>query len=267
MASLSGFTPASTFASLIKTVDNLPLDGNPRQLSDGVGNLLPMSASTAAINLFSTTITGSLNGNASTSTSASIASTASFVTGSNVWGPFGSNSVISASYAVTASHWLGSSNYTQTAYLSAYHTASLTVLAANTPCTMSYSTTDFSYGGITISGSYSDKIKINNSGIYNIQFSAQTSKTTGTSTTVYIWLAKNGVEIPFSNTGVTLAGGSNDVAIPAWNFYVSASAGDFYQILFASTTNTAFIQYTPSGSVGLTGPAVPSVILTVNRVG
>lgn len=294
MASLSGFTPASTFASLIKTVDNLPLDANPRQLSDGVGNLLPMSASTAAINLFSTTITGSLNGNASTSTSASIAATASFVTGSNVWGPFGSNSVISASYAVsasqsstsisasyalsssyavtasyalTASHWLGSSNYTPTAYLSAYHTASLTVPVANTPYTMSYSTTDFSYGGITISGSYSDKIKIDNSGIYNIQFSAQTSKTTGTSTTLYIWLAKNGVEMPFSNTGVTLAGGSNDIAIPAWNFYVSASAGDSYQIMFAATTDTAVIRYLPSGSAGLTGPAVPSVILTVGRVG
>ena len=247
MASLSGFTPASTFASLIKTVDNLPLDANPRQLSDGVGNLLPMSASTAAINLYSTTITGSLNGNASTSTSASYA--------------------LSSSYAVTASYWLGSSNYTPTAYLSAYHTASLTVAAANTPYTMSYSTTDISYGGITISGSYSDKIKINNSGIYNIQFSAQTGKTTGTSTTVYIWLAKNGVEVPFSNTGVTLAGGSNDVAIPAWNFYVSASAGDSYQIMFASTTDTAVIQYLPSGSVGLTGPAVPSVILTVGRVG
>jgi hypothetical protein len=295
MASLSGFSPASTFASLIKTVDNLPLDANPRQLSDGVGNLLPISASTAAINLYSTTITGSLNGNASTSTSASyalsssrsvtssLAFTASYVlnavsssyattasysnTSTSASYALSSSRSVTSSYAVTASYWLGSSNYTPTAYLSAYHTASLTVAAPNTPCTMSYSTTDFSYGGITISGSHSDKIKINNSGIYNIQFSAQTSKTTGTSTTVYIWLAKNGVEIPFSNTGVTLAGGSNDVAIPAWNFYVSASAGDSYQILFASTTNTAFIQYTPSGSVGLTGPAVPSVILTVNRVG
>lgn len=151
-------------------------------------------------------------------------------------------------------------------YLSAYHTSSLFALVENTPLTMSFSTTDFSYGGIAISGSYSDKIKINNSGIYNIQFSAQTAKTSGTSTTFYIWLAKNGVEIPDSNTGVTLAGGSNDVAIPAWNFFTSASAGDYYQLMFAVTHNNGVIQYLPSGSVGLTGPAVPSVILTVNRV-
>lgn len=151
-------------------------------------------------------------------------------------------------------------------YLSAYHTASLFGLVENTPLTMSFSTTDFSYGGITISGSYSDKIKIANAGAYNIQFSAQTSKTSGTSTTFYIWLAKNGVAVPFSNTGVTLAGGANDVSIPAWNFFTSASAGDYYQLMFAVTHNNGVIEYTPSGSAGLTGPAVPSVILTVNRV-
>ena len=179
---------------------------------------------------------------------------------------FTASQAITASYSSTASYWLGSNNYTPTAYLTAYHTASLFAFVENTPLTMSFSTTDFSYGGITISGSYSDKIKIANGGVYNIQFSAQTSKTSGTSTTFYIWLAKNGVEVPTSNTGVTLAGGSNDVAIPAWNFFTSASAGDYYQLMFAVTHNNGVIQYLPSGSAGLTGPAVPSIILTVNRI-
>ena len=54
-------------------------------------------------------ITGSLFGTASwalnalTSSFVTTAQTASFVTGSNVYGPFGSNSIISASYAVSAS--------------------------------------------------------------------------------------------------------------------------------------------------------------------
>lgn len=157
--------------------------------------------------------------------------------------------------------------YTSTAYLSAYHTASLNVTAINAPLTMSYSTTDFSYGGVTISGSFKDKIKIANTGIYNIQFSAQTSKTTGTASNINIWLAKNGVEVPYSNTGVTMAGGANDVAIPAWNFFVSASAGDYYQLMFAASSTNTFIQYLPSGSALSAGPAVPSVILTVSKVG
>lgn len=179
---------------------------------------------------------------------------------------FTASQAITASYATTASYWLGSSNYTPTAYLAAYHTASLPVLVANTPTTMSFSTTDFSFGGITISGSFSDKIKIANGGVYNIQFSAQTNKTTGTSSDINIWLAKNGIEVANSNTGVTLAGGANDVAIPAWNFFVSASAGDYYQLMFAASQINTLIQYLPSGSAASAGPAVPSVILTVNRI-
>ena len=49
-------------------------------------------------------ITGSLHGTASW---AQNAITSSFVTGSNVFGPFGSNSVISASFAVSASYVIG----------------------------------------------------------------------------------------------------------------------------------------------------------------
>lgn len=157
-----------------------------------------------------------------------------------------------------------SSTYTPTAYLSAFHTASLLVTAINTPCTMSYSTVDFSQG-ITISGSYSDMIKVTNGGIYNIQFSAATTKTTGTTATVDIWLRKNGSNLSNTNTVVTLPGGANDFAIPAWNFFVSASAGDYFQLMFASPTTNPYISYSASGSTGV-AVAVPSVILTVNRV-
>ena len=156
-------------------------------------------------------------------------------------------------------------DYTPPAYLSAFHTASLTVTAINTPCTMSFSTTDFSFGGITISGSFSDKIKIANGGVYNLQFSAATTKTTGTSATVDIWLRKNESDLSYTNTIVTLAGGSNDFAVPAWNFFVSASAGDYYQLMFASPTTNPYIAYSPSGSTGI-AVQVPSVILTVNRI-
>jgi hypothetical protein len=231
-------------------------------------------------------ITGSLQGTATNATSASYALTASYsntstsasyalsssraVSSSYAITSSYSNTSTSASYAVTSSYTLTASfatGYTPTAYLAAYHTSSLTVPATNTAYTMSYSTVDFSLGGITISGSWSDKIKIADTGIYNIQFSAQTAKSTGTTSDVSIWLAKNGVEIPYSNTVVTLAGGANDVAIPAWNFFVSATAGDYYQLLFATTNTNTSIKYTASGSVSPAGPAVPSIILTVNRVG
>jgi len=159
---------------------------------------------------------------------------------------------------------VGGIDYTPTAYLSAFHTASLIVTSPNTPCTMSYSTTDFSQN-VTISGSWSDMIKVTNGGVYNLQFSAATTKTTGTTATVDIWLRKNGNNLAYTNTIVTLAGGSNDFAVPAWNFFVSASAGDYFQLMFASPTTNPYIAYAPSGSTGI-AVQVPSVILTVNRV-
>lgn len=168
---------------------------------------------------------------------------------------------ISGSVVLTSSF----NNYTssvQSYYLSAYHTASIPLSVTNAVYSMSFSTTDLA-SGISISGSDKTLIKIANTGIYDIQFSAQLNKTNSSNSTVYIWLAKNGNNVSDSNTGVTLGGGSNDAAVAAWNFYVSASANDYYELRIAATNNNALIQYAATPPVG---PAIPSVILTVGRI-
>ena len=147
-------------------------------------------------------------------------------------------------------------------YLSAYHTASLTTAAQNTPYSMSFSTIDFA-NGITIGGPIRNQIQIVNNGIYDIQFSAQIDKTSGTTVSGYIWLVKNGTNVPDSNTQITLAGGANDAQVAAWNFYVSASAGDYYELRYGATVTNFRIHYNTSVTVG---PNVPSVILTVGRI-
>jgi hypothetical protein len=147
-------------------------------------------------------------------------------------------------------------------YLSAYHTASLTTAAQNTPYSMSFSTIDFA-NGITVGGPIRNQIQIVNNGIYDIQFSAQIDKTSGTTVSGYIWLAKNGTDVPDSNTQITLAGGASDAQVAAWNFYVSASAGDYYELRYGATQTNFRIHYNTSVTVG---PTVPSLILTVGRI-
>jgi hypothetical protein len=56
--SLTGLTPATTYDALIKVGDNGPIDGTLKRLSDGLGNDLPMEASTSAVN-FTGTLTQS----------------------------------------------------------------------------------------------------------------------------------------------------------------------------------------------------------------
>lgn len=48
--SLTGLTPATTYDALIKVGDNGPIDATLKTLSDGLGNDLPMQASTTGIN-------------------------------------------------------------------------------------------------------------------------------------------------------------------------------------------------------------------------
>ena len=57
-----------------------------------------------------------ITGNAATATSSSYAATASFVTSSNVYGPFGANSILSSSYAISSSYSLTSSFATSASY-------------------------------------------------------------------------------------------------------------------------------------------------------
>ncbi len=154
----------------------------------------------------------------------------------------------------------GVANY----YGSFYHTASMINPVPGTPNTMSLSTTDIS-NGVFISGSINDKIKFTYPGIYNVQFSAQLDKTSaGADFITYIWIKQNDLDTPISNTGVTVLGGSNAKTVSAWNWFVSASAGDYVQLMWASVASDARIQYDPTPPYG---PAVPSLIVTANRVG
>jgi len=148
-------------------------------------------------------------------------------------------------------------------YGSFYHTASMNLALANTAYTMSLSVTDIS-NGVYLSGSYGEIIKITNPGVYNIQFSAQLDKSDAQNSTAFIWLSRTGSDVGDTNTGITLGGGSGDSAVAAWNFFVSASANDWYQLKWGATRDNARILYNPSPSVG---PAIPSLIVTVNKVG
>jgi hypothetical protein len=134
----------------------------------------------------------------------------------------------------------------------------------NVASTMSFSSTDLS-NGVSISGSFNDKLKFTNAGVYNVQFSAQLDKGNGGATDCnpYIWIAKNGTDIPATSTSVSLTGGVSYATVAAWNWFVSVSAGDYIQLKWSSDVTNVRLHYEPTPTVG---PAVPSIILTANRV-
>ena len=141
-------------------------------------------------------------------------------------------------------------------YGSFYDTTTQNVVGVNTYQPVTINTTDISN---QVSIANSSHIVVANSGIYNIQFSLQIDKSQGSLAHVYIWLSKSGVDVPNSATELAVQGTSSEI-VAAWNFVVSASANDYYELMWSSTDDHIQIKArTASGVV----PAIPSIILTV----
>jgi hypothetical protein len=144
-----------------------------------------------------------------------------------------------------------------------YSSVAQTATALDTPTAMTYNVTDFANGISIVDGS---KITIANAGKYSIAFSAQLLNAGNTVGKVSIWLRKNGTNLAWTNTDITLGRGvSDERAVAAWNFFINASAGDNYELMWRKSTSTdiSILATDPNGIV----PGIPSIILTVNQVG
>jgi hypothetical protein len=109
-----------------------------------------------------------------------------------------------------------------------------------------------------------NRITVDQDGIYNIQFSLQLIKTDSGNDDADIWLRYNGVDVPFSNTMVTLIGNGGK-GVSAWNFVQTMTASSYCQIYWSSSTSALTIYATASQS-SPTRPAIPSIIVTVDKI-
>jgi hypothetical protein len=146
-------------------------------------------------------------------------------------------------------------------YGSFYSTQDQTNAGATSVNKMTLNATDLSNGVSVVSNS---RITIANASVYNIQFSAQLDKTDSGDDKVEIWLCKNGNPIANSNTETTLVG-NNGKHVAAWNWFVQAAAGDYYEICWNAADTTVFLNSVVAAS-NPTRPAIPSVIVTVNQI-
>jgi len=131
--------------------------------------------------------------------------------------------------------------------------------SANVSQSIQFNSIDYSQG-VTISNN--TRIVLANIGVYNIQFSAQLVDSGAGSSTIHIWIMKNGVNVPNSAGRIFLK--ANEEVIASWNYVVPAtSPNDYYELVWQSTDADARILYeAATGNI----PAIPSIILTVTQV-
>lgn len=111
-------------------------------------------------------------------------------------------------------------------------------------------------------GTPTSKIFVNNTGIYNFQFSAQLDKAGGSASEVYIWPRINGVNVPDSATKIVIDGPNSEI-VPAWNFVLVMAGGDYFELAWQSPDTDVIVPYVaPTGNI----PGIPSIILTATWV-
>jgi hypothetical protein len=109
------------------------------------------------------------------------------------------------------------------------------------------------------------RVYVAETGIYNVQFSAQFDKTSGAAADIYIWLRVNGSNVPHSASKLVIQG-TNAELVAAWNFLLVLQANNYVEFAWASSDTNVHI----SAAAAVTGPPaipdIPSVILTINWV-
>ena len=159
----------------------------------------------------------------------------------------------------------GSTNFnTATGSYGSFYSTQTQTNVASTVRSMSLNTTDIT-NGVSISGStnpYNTYIKTENAGVYNIQFSAQVDKSDAGKDEIWIWLRKNGTDLTDTATSIQLTGNA-DHQVAAWNFFVNAAAGDYFQLMWYSPDVNVRLHAEPAFGVV---PGIPSLIVTANKV-
>jgi len=73
-------------------------------------------------------------------------------------------------------------------------------------------------------------IKALNAGRYNFEFSLQFTSSNSSTSRVYVWYRKNGVDVPHSATVLTISSNGGKLA-PAWNFPVLMDTNDTFTLI------------------------------------
>lgn len=137
---------------------------------------------------------------------------------------------------------------------------------ANTATQITFDQNDF-LNGMRNNGT--DGITVEQSGIYNYQFSVQLRNSDTQIHSAWIWLRVNNVDV--AGTGskfdvIAKHGGVDGFIIAACNFYIEAEAGDTVE-MWAAVSNTA-VTFDASGAQTspFPMPAIPSVVATLSFV-
>ena len=224
--------------------------------------------STAALNDYHQLAADGSNGpyyNPSTNTLTVPVISGSSVQATSFTGSFLGNVNGSSSYSTTASYALTSSyasNGVTNLSVGTFYDTSTQTVVTGASASITLNSPVISDGISVVSNS---RLTVTRTGIYNLQFSAQVQTTVGGSPDVHIWLRKNGLDVTYSNTGISIQN-QNSKYVGAWNFVESLITGDYLELVwYVAGGASAQLVAEPAGPTN-GGVGVPSVIVTMTQI-
>lgn len=137
--------------------------------------------------------------------------------------------------------------------------------AANTVTLMQMNTIDYKNGLVLTSSS---GMTVAYTGVYNIQFSAQTCNAGNTPDNFTIWLRVNNIDVPFTASIATtpaVHAGVPGAGIVSANFFLTLNAQDTVQFYWTTDNGTTVVVTYPAGTSPV-HPASPGFVATVSYV-
>lgn len=157
-------------------------------------------------------------------------------------------------------YWLGN-NPQPLPYGSFARNQDQTVAGANVSTAIIYDTTVAS-SQIYYSGS---RIYVSAIGIYRILYTVQVDTTSGGQQSVAIYIRKNGVDVPDSNSFFTIQ--NNGEVIAACEIILALVSGDYIEIIMRSSDANMTANYIAAGGTAPnTYPATPAIITNIQKI-
>jgi hypothetical protein len=122
--------------------------------------------------------------------------------------------------------------------------------------------TDYSLGTSLVDGY---KVKVDYSGLYNVQFSIQFANDDAQIQDVDVWFKKNGSDVAGSNSKFSVDSKHGSVrghVIAALNFNIELAKDDYVSLAWATSSTLVTVEHLAAQTTP-TRPATPSVIVTI----
>ena len=139
--------------------------------------------------------------------------------------------------------------------------------AINTPYAIKLRQADAASRAIRIISN--ERITVDHAGIYSLTFSIQFSNTDNSIHDTNIWLRKNGVDVPASDSRFSVIARHGNVdgnVIGCVNFVLGVTSNDYLELMWATSNVAAYIHAEAAQTSPFAHPSIPGIICTVVQV-